>query len=87
MAPWTDSVEKFLCWTEENKMKCIPEKCKELIIPKKGFNEVILGLPLHNIPQCSSVVILGKTFQEKAKMLKANKSLYFIGTLRKEGIS
>ena len=93
MASRTDLVEKFLCWTQENKMKCNPEKCRELIIPKKGFNEVILSL--HNIPQCTSVVILGMTFQEngkfgmhvKAKMLKANKSLYVIRTLRKEGIS
>ena len=68
-------------------MKCNPEKCKELIISKKGFNEVIL--PLHNIPRCTSVVILGMTFQEngkfsmhvKAKMLKANRSLCVIRTL------
>ena len=46
-------------------MNSNPEKCKELIIPKKGFNEVIL--PLHNIPQCTSVVILGMTFQENGK--------------------
>ena len=58
-------------------MKCNSEKCKELIISKKGFNEVIL--PLHNMPRCTSVV-LGITFQEngkfsmhvKAKMFKAN---------------
>ena len=93
MASRTDLVEKFLCWTQENKMKCNPEKCKELIISKKGFNEVIL--PLYNIPRCTSVVVLGMTFQEngkfsmhvKAKMLKANRSLYVIRTLRKEGIS
>ena len=74
-------------------MKCNPEKCKELIISKKGFNEVIL--PLYNSPRCTSVVVLGMTFQEngkfsmhvKAKMLKANRSLYVIRTLRKEGIS
>ena len=89
----TDLVGKFLCWTQENKMKCNPEKCKELIISKKAFNEVIL--PLHNIPRCTSVVVLGLTFQEnrkfsmhvKVKMLKANRSLYVIRTLRKEGIS
>ena len=61
----TDLVEKFLCWTQENKMKCNPEKCKELIISKKGFNEVIL--PLYNIPRCTSVVVLGMTFQENGK--------------------
>ena len=74
-------------------MKCNPEKYKELIISKKEFNEVIL--PLHNIPRCTSVVVLGMTFQEngkfsmhvKVKMLKANRSLYVIRTLRKEGIS
>ena len=49
-----DLVEKFLCWTQENNIKCNPEKCKELIISKKGFNEVIL--PLHNNPQCTSLV-------------------------------
>ena len=89
----TDLVEKFLCWTQENKMKCNPEKCKELIISKKGFDEVIL--PLYNILRCTSVVVLGMTFQEngkfsmhvKAKMLKANRSLCVIRTLRKEGIS
>ena len=86
-------MEKFACWTQGNKMKCNPEKCKELIISKKGFNEVIL--PLHNISRCTSVVVLGMTFQEngkfsmhvKAKVLKANRSLYVIRTLRKEGIS
>ena len=74
-------------------LKCNPEKCKELIISKKEFNEVIL--PLYNIPRCTSVVVLGMTFQEngkfsmhvKAKMLKANRSLYVIRKLRKEGIS
>ena len=38
----TDLVEKFLCWTQENKMKCNPEKCKELITvyPKKDLTKL-----------------------------------------------
>ena len=72
-APRTDLVEKFLCWTQESKMKCNPETCKELIISKKGFNEVIL--PLYDIPRYTSVVVLGMTFQKNGKFsmhVKAN---------------
>ena len=74
-------------------MNCNPEKCKELIFRKKGFNQVVS--PVYNIPHCADFSVLGMTFQEnckyslhiKAKLLKANRCLYVIRSLRKEGAS
>ena len=60
-------------------MKCNPEKCKDLIISKKGFNEVIL--PLHNILRCTSVVVLGMTFQENGKFSMHVKGVYMLSEL------
>jgi hypothetical protein len=89
----TDLVGQFLIWSQDNDMNCNPEKCKELIFRKKGFNQVVS--PVYNIPQCADLSVLGMTFQEnckyslhiKAKLLKANRCLYVIRSLRKEGAS
>jgi hypothetical protein len=50
---------------------------------------------VHNIPQCKKIVILGITFQDnnrftthvREKLVKANKCLYIITTLRAEDYS
>ena len=68
-------------------------KCKEIIFRKKGFSQDIA--PVRNIPQCAALSILGVTFQQnckysshvRAKAIKANKSLFVLGSLRKEGMS
>ena len=74
-------------------MTCNPTKCKEIIFRKKGFSQDIE--PVSNIPQCAELSILGVTFQQnckysshvRAKITKANKSLFVLGSLRKEGMS
>jgi hypothetical protein len=71
-------VGQFLIWSQDNDMNCNPEKCKELIFRKKGFNQVVSHV--YNIPQCVDFSVVGMTFQEnckyslyiKAKFLKAN---------------
>ncbi|XP_068723856.1 uncharacterized protein [Montipora capricornis] len=74
-------------------MTCIPTKCKEIIFRKKGLSQDIA--PVSNIPQCEELSILGVTFQQNCKysshmctkVIKANKSLFILGSLRKEGMS
>ena len=52
-------------------------------------------MEVNNIPQCTELPILGVTFQEnckyseheRAKLIKANKCLFVIRSLRKEGFS
>ena len=74
-------------------MRCNPTKCKEIIFRKKGFSQDIA--PVSNTPQCAELSILGVTFQQnckysshvRAKVIKANKSLFVLGSLRKEGMS
>ena len=70
-----------------------PTKCKEIIFRKKGFSQDIA--PVSNVPQCAELPILGVTFQQnckysshvRAKVIKAIKSLFVLGSLRKEGMS
>ena len=89
----TDLVDQFLSWSSRNRMTCNPIKCKEIIFRKKGFSQDIA--PVRNIPQCAALSILGVTFQQnckysshvRAKVIKANKSLFVLGSLRKEGMS
>ena len=91
----TELVDQFLnsLWSSRNRMTCIPTKCKEIIFRKKGFSQDIV--PVSNIPQCAELSILGVTFQQnckysshvRAKITKANKSLFVLGSLRKEGMS
>ena len=71
-------------------MSCNPSKCKELTIKKRGNRD--LYSPIGMIPSCKEVEILGVTFQcdskfsvhVKNKLIKANKSLHILRTLRKE---
>ena len=80
----TDLVDQFLSWSSCNRMTCNPTKCKEIIFRKKGFSQDIA--PVSNIPQCAELSILGVTFQQnckysshvRAKVIKANKSLFVI---------
>ena len=89
----TDLVDQFLSWSSRNRMTCNPTKCKEIIFRKKGFSQDIA--PVSNIPQCAELSILGVTFQQnckysshvRAKVIKANKSLFVLGSFRKEGMS
>ena len=89
----TDLVDQFLIWSKENSMICNPSKCKEIIFRKKGFIQDIAQV--NNIPQCTELPILGVTFQEnckysehlRAKLIKANKCLFVLRSLRKEGFS
>ena len=81
----------FLDWSNENEMTCNTTKCKELVIRKKG-NDIKYPIS-HGIKQYSHVDILGLTFQSngkfmihiKAKLSEANRCLYVIRSLRKEG--
>ena len=60
---------------------------------KKGFIQDIAQV--NNIPQCTELPILGVTVQEnckysehvRAKLIKANKCLFVLRSLRKEGFS
>ena len=89
----TDLVDQFLIWSKENSMICNPSKCKEIIFRKKGFIQDIAQVK--NIPQCTELRILVVTFQEnckysehvRAKLIKANKCLFVLRSLRKEGFS
>ena len=89
----TDLVDQFLSCSSHNCMTCNLTKCKEIIFSKKGFSQDIA--PASNILQCAELSILGATFQQNykysshvcAKVIKANKSLFILGSLRKEGMS
>ena len=83
-------VSQFLDWTNTNGMSCNPSKCKEFTIKKRGNRDFYS--PIGMIPSCKEVEILGVTFQcysifsvhVKNKLIKANKSLHILRTLRKE---
>ena len=72
-------------------MKCNFSKCKEMVFRKKGYNIVLDTV--QNIPQHPELCISGVKFQEncrfsihvKNKLAAANKCLYILRTLRKEG--
>ena len=74
-------------------MICNSSKCKELIFRKKSFREDIALVS--NIPQCTELSVLGVTFQKnckyskhvRAKLIKANKCLFVLRSLRKEDLS
>ena len=69
----------------------IVTKIKELLLHKRG-NSTVYPV-LHNIKQYSSISILGVTIQSnckfslyvKARLYEANKCLFIIRSLRKEG--
>ena len=76
-------------------MTCNPIKCKELTFVKKCSNAVAVYPPTADIPQCKKLQILVVYFQEdsrfvdhvKEKLTKANKGLYILKSLGKEGYS
>ena len=86
-------VDQCLIWSKENSMICNPSKCKEITFHKKGFIQDIVQV--NNIPQCMKLPILGVMFQEnckygehvRAKLIKANKCLFVLRSLWKEGFS
>lgn len=49
--------DDFLGWSKDNHMSCNPSKCKELIFVKKNTN--VNYLPVKDIPQCNSLLLLG----------------------------
>ena len=71
-------------------MACDPKKCNELILCKKVAHDID---PVNNITQVSCLKVLGFTLQSnhrcnkhiKVKLQEANKCLYVIRFLRKEG--
>ena len=77
--------------TSTNGMSCNPSKCKELTIKRRGNRD--LHSPIGMIPNCKEVEIMGVTFQcdskfsvhVKNKLIKTNKSLLILRTLRKDG--
>ena len=90
----SDLVEAFLTWANCNSMSCNPNKCKELVIKKKG-NSTFYPV-VRNIPQDATLdLLLGLTFQNdckfsahiKAKLCKANKCLHVLRVCRKERYS
>ena len=86
-----DLIRQFVGWTETNSMNCNSSKCKELVFRKKGHTDVYSTIS--GIHQCTGLKIVGLTFQPNcrfdihvtSKLVKANKCLYVIRTLRKEG--
>lgn len=72
-------------------MKCNFSKCKEMVFRKKGYKNVLDTV--QNIPQHSHICILEVIFQENCRfsihikntLAAANKCLYILRTLRREG--
>lgn len=72
-------------------MSCNPGKSKELTMRKKGFVEELCKI--HNLPQCSELKLIDVIFQYnckhashvREKLVKANKCLHVVRTLRQEG--
>ena len=65
-------VDKFLTWANCNSMSCHPNKCKELVIKKKGnctFYPVV-----SNIPQHATLDLLDLTFQNGCEFFCTHKS-------------
>ena len=89
------SLGQFLTWCKDNKMVCNPSKCKKLVVRKKNHSVLYSPTPIHNIPQCNSFVLLGVTLQSdgkfnghvRTKLVKTNKCLHVLRTLRKEHYS
>ena len=83
-------VNQFFSWPQDNAMACNPKKCNELILCKKVAQDID---PVNNITQVSCSKVLGVTLQNnhrfnehiKVNLQEANKCLYVIRCLRKEG--
>ena len=91
--PSANLVGQFMTWSKDNNMSCNPKKCKELIFRSKGNNSQYN--PVFEISQCSSLVLLRVTIQSDCKfrahvnlnLIKANKCIHVLRTLRKEKYS
>ena len=85
------ALNAFLEWTDVNGMSCNTSKCKELCMAKKGVTPNLP--PLCGIEQSHSFTLLGVTLQKdckfsshvKGKLREANKRLYILRSLRKDG--
>ena len=85
------ALNAFLEWTDVNGMSCNTSKCKELCMAKKGVTPNLP--PLCGIEQSHSFTLLGVTLQKdckfsshvKGKLREANKCLYILRSLRKDG--
>ena len=85
-----DSVNQYLECSSEHCMPCRVSKCQELCFQKRRKAS---STPIDNIKQVSSLKILGITFQNNSrfnehirnKMLEANRYLYVLRSVRKEG--
>ena len=87
----SDVISQYLSWSSTNYMPCNLSKCKESwLLKKKGQAN---PSPIDNIEQAEFLVLLGVTFRGngrftkhiKRKLFEANKCLYVLRTLRKEG--
>ena len=86
----SDGISQYLSWSSTNDKPCNLSKCKELVLKKKGQAN---PTPIGNIEQAKFLVLLGVTFQGsgrfteriKRKLFEANKCLYVLRSLRKEG--
>ena len=88
-----DIVRTFMEWSEKNCMSSNSKKCKELVIRKKSGTNVCT--PVFVIPQTCQLSVLGLILQDNGrfdchvhvKLIKANKCLFILRALRKEGYS
>ena len=84
-----DIVRTFTEWSEKNCMFSNSKKCKELVIRKKGCTNVFT--PVSGIPQTCQFSVLGLILQDNChvheKLIKANKCLFILRSLRQEGYS
>ena len=87
----SDVTSQYLSWSSTSYMPCNLSKCKESwLLKKKGQAN---PSPICNIEQAEFLVLLGVTFQGngrftehiKRKLFEANKCLYVLRSLRKEG--
>ena len=90
--PSANLVGQFMTWSKENNISCNPKKCKELIFRSKGNNSQYN--PVFDISQCSSlgglrsrVIVSLFRAHVNLKLIKANKCLHVLRTLRKKQYS
>ena len=86
----SDVISQYLSWSSTKYMPFNLSKCTELVLKKKGQANTS---PIGNIEQAEFLVVLGMTFQGngrftehiKRKLFEANKGLYVLMSLRREG--
>ena len=87
-----DTVNQYFEWSDDNCMPCNLKKCKELCLQKKCKTNCS-NAQIDHITQVDSLKILGVTFQSncrftehvRSKLVEANRCLFVIRSLRKEG--